>query len=60
MEEKEIKIVAITEAIKKQILSLTSARRTGKVLLTLIVELDLSQGYIGSAAISNNSKERIF
>jgi hypothetical protein len=50
----------ITDAVKKQIISLHSSHHSGKILLTLVVELDLSQGFIGSAAITNNIKERIF
>lgn len=61
MDEKlEKSLLKITDAVKMQILSLTSSRRSGRILLTLVVELDLSQGFIGSAAITNNAKERIF
>jgi len=60
MDEKQKKIFQITEAVEKQINSLTSAGRTGKVLLTLAIELNLSQGFIGSVAITKSVKENIF
>ena len=40
----------ITEAIKKQIILLTSQKRTGKIAIT--VEINLTQGSINAASMS--------
>jgi hypothetical protein len=40
----------ITESIKKQIILLTSQKRTGKIAIT--VEINLTQGSINAASMS--------
>ena len=55
------KIQQITESLQKQIKLLLSNKPSGKILLT--VELNMSQGFLASANLrcdSNIHRERIF
>jgi hypothetical protein len=58
MDEKQQKIEAIKESIGRKINYLISAKSSGRVELTVI--LNITQGYIGSADLRNDSKENIF
>lgn len=58
MDDKQKKIEAIKDAVGKKINYLLSDKVSGKVELTVI--LNITQGYIGSADIRNDSKENIF
>lgn len=58
MDEKQRKIAAINDAIGKKINHLISEKVSGKIELTVI--LNITQGHIGSADIRNDSKESIF
>ncbi len=60
MDEKEKKICMITEALQRKIIFLLSGRPTGKIELT--VEINVSQGFVGSANLSlrKDSMEKIF
>jgi hypothetical protein len=52
------KIDAIKSAIEKQIKNLISGKKTDKI--ELMVELNVTQGFIASSFLRNNSKETIF
>jgi hypothetical protein len=58
MNEKQKKIEAIKDTVGKKINCLISDKVSGKIELTVI--LNITQGYIGSADIRNDSKENIF
>lgn len=58
MDDKQKKIEAIKDAMGKKINCLISDKVSGKVELTVI--LNITQGYIGSADIRNDSKENVF
>lgn len=58
MDEKQKKIFQITEAVEKQINSLLSKKISGKIQLT--VELNVTQGFLASADLRNDSRENIF
>ncbi len=60
MDEKEKKICMITDALQRKIIFLLSGRPTGKIELT--VEINVSQGFVGSANLSlrKDSMEKIF
>jgi hypothetical protein len=55
MSEKEEKIL---KAVHNQIIRLISEKKSGRIDITL--ELNMSQGTIGSADIRNNCRETIF
>lgn len=58
MDEKQKTLKLITDAIEKQINNLQFVKKTGTIELT--VRLNMSQGFIGAAAIKNVSEEVIF
>jgi hypothetical protein len=58
MDDKQKKIAAINDIIGKKINCLISDKASGKIELTVI--LHITQGYIGSADLRNDSKENIF
>ena len=55
--EKEKILLNITDAVKRQIICLTSAKKTGQY--DIRIELNLSQGGIGSVFMSQQTRERI-
>lgn len=60
MDDKQKKLNAISEAMQKQIYFLLSKKITGKIELT--VEINVTQGFVGSANLSlrKDSMEKIF
>ena len=60
MDDKQKKLNAVSEALQRKIIFLLSGRPTGKIELT--VEINVSQGFVGSANLSlrKDSMEKIF
>jgi hypothetical protein len=58
MIDKHKSINFILEAVYTQLNNLTSLKKTGKIELTL--EINMTQGFIGSAYLQDNSKNCIF
>jgi hypothetical protein len=58
MDERQQKIEAIKDRMGKKINCLISDKVSGKIELTVI--LNITQGYIASADMRNDSKENIF
>ena len=56
-EEKNKTLLNITTAVRRQILSLTNAKKTGKYEIK--IEVNLSQGGIGDAYLCSSSREKI-
>jgi hypothetical protein len=59
MDDKQKKLDAISEALQRKILLLISGHGTGKIELT--VEVNISQGYLGDVYLQTKpvSRERI-
>ena len=55
--DKEKTLLTITAAIRKQIISLTTAKKTGKYEIN--IEVNLSQGGIGSVFVTPKGREQI-
>jgi hypothetical protein len=55
MKDREEKIL---KAVQNQIVRLISDKRSGRIEIT--VELNMTQGFIGSADIRSSSRENIF
>ena len=60
MDDKQKKLNAVSEALQRKIIFLLSGKPTGKIELT--VEINVSQGFVGSANLSlrKDSMEKIF
>jgi hypothetical protein len=57
-EKLEKSLLKITDAIRKQIISLHSLKSSGNIDIT--VRLSMTQGFIGAAKIRNVAEENIF
>lgn len=59
MDDKQKKLNAVSEALQRKIILLLSGKPTGKIELT--VELNVSQGYLGDVFLQTKpvSRERI-
>lgn len=58
MDEKERKIEEIKSSVENKLKNLVLSKGTGRVLVSILLEINMSQGFIGSALIQSNEKNR--
>jgi hypothetical protein len=57
-DEKEQKIEEIKSSVEYKLKNLVLSKVTGRVLVSILLEINMSQGFIGSALIQSNEKNR--